>query len=119
VSSGTAAHQVDPFGAAASLQFSVQPSSVLAGATITPAVEVQILDAFGNLVTSATDAVTIAIANDPNGGSSVLGGTIPVSAVGGVATFSDLSIDLTGVGFTLSAGSGVLAGATSSAFDVQ
>jgi len=100
------------------LVFTVQPSNVPAGVSITPAVEVRILDAFGNVVTSATDAVTIALANDPNG-VSVLSGTLSMNAASGVASFNALQIDLTGVGFTLSANSGVLAGATSASFDVQ
>jgi len=117
-SSGNAAHQVDPFGAPDHLAFGVQPSTVAANSPITPAVTVRIEDAFGNLVTSATDVVVMAIANDPVGGS-VLTYTAPVSASGGIATFSDLSIDQAGTGFTLQASSGVLTAATSNAFNVQ
>ncbi|MDH4348385.1 MAG: Ig-like domain repeat protein, partial [Gemmatimonadota bacterium] len=119
-SSDNVSHQVDPFGAADHLTFGVQPSDVTAGNSITPAVEVRIEDAFGNLVTSATDAVTVSIASDPNGsGTSTLTGTIPVNASGGIAKFSDLAIDLTGNGFTLQASSGSLTAATSAAFNVN
>jgi len=118
ISSGTAAHQVDPFGTANHLAFGVQPSLVTATFPITPAVTVRIEDAFGNLVASATDVVVMTLANDPNG-TSVLTYTAPVSALGGIATFSDLAIDLTGNGFTLQAASGSLTSATSTAFNVQ
>ena len=103
-------------GTATQLAFTVQPSNTTAGAVITPAVEVTIQDAFGNTVTGATDVVSMAIAANPGGGT--LSGTSPVSAVSGVATFSDLSIDLAGVGYTLGATSPALTGATSAAFDI-
>jgi hypothetical protein len=89
---------------------------VVASAPITPAVQVSIVDANGNLVTSATDNVTIAIGTNPSGGA--LSGTTTVAAVNGVATFSDLSINMVGTGYTLAATSGSLTGATSSAFNV-
>ncbi|MDF1564524.1 MAG: invasin domain 3-containing protein [Deltaproteobacteria bacterium] len=104
-------------GAPASLAFDVQPSNTSASGTITPAVTVRILDANGNLCATATHSVTMAIDNDPNG-SSVLSGTLSVSAVSGVATFADLSIDLSGTGFTLLATATGLASATSGAFDI-
>ena len=93
-----------------------QPSNATAGAAITPAVTVQIRDANGNLVTTATNAVTVAIGTNPGGGS--LSGTATVSAVAGVATFSSLSIDRVGSGYTLTASASGLAGATSVAFNI-
>ncbi|HEX8453305.1 MAG TPA: Ig-like domain-containing protein [Longimicrobium sp.] len=103
-------------GAPAALAFTVQPSNVVASAPITPAVQVSIVDANGNLVTTATDNVTIAIGTNPSGGT--LSGTTTVAAVNGVATFSNLSINLVGTGYTLTASSGSLTGAMSSAFNV-
>jgi hypothetical protein len=103
-------------GAPTKLAFTQAPVNTSAGATITPAVRVTIQDAAGNTVTSATDAVTVAIGTNPGGGT--LSGTATVSAVNGVATFSNLSIDKTGNGYRLTAASGALAGATSSAFDI-
>jgi hypothetical protein len=96
--------------------FSVQPTDTAAGASITPAVEVTIQDAFGNTVTSATDSVTISIGTNPSGGS--LSGTLTAAAVAGVASFADLSIETAGSGYTLAAVSGVLTGAVSTAFDI-
>jgi uncharacterized repeat protein (TIGR01451 family) len=101
----------------AKLAFSVQPSDTTAGVAITPAVTVQIQDALGTLVTTATNAVTIAIGTNPSGGT--LSGTLTVNAVAGVATFSDLSINNGGNGYTLTATSGILTGATSNAFNIR
>ncbi|HET7250071.1 MAG TPA: hypothetical protein VFI79_09515 [Gemmatimonadales bacterium] len=101
---------------ATKLVFSVQPSSTTAGATITPAVQVTAQDAQGNTVTSFTGSVTMSIGTNPGGGS--LSGTKTVVAAGGVATFSDLSINRNGNGYTLSASSSGLAGATSTTFNI-
>ena len=103
-------------GVPSKLVFSAQPTNVLAGSSITPAVTVSIEDGLGNLVASATNTVTIAIANNPSSGT--LGGTVSAAAVAGVATFSNLSVNNTGNGYTLSAASAGLTGATSSAFNV-
>jgi hypothetical protein len=103
-------------GVATKLAFTQEPSNVTAGAHITPGVQVTIEDGSGNVVSSATDPVTIAIGTNPGGGT--LSGTLTVAAAGGVATFSDLSINKAGNGYTLAATSGSLTGATSSPFDV-
>src|SRR5207237_971010 len=52
-------------------------------------------------------------------GGGTLSGTTTVAAVSGVATFSNLSIDKAGTGYTLTAASGALTGATSSAFTIS
>nr|MBA3654960.1 Ig-like domain-containing protein [Actinomycetota bacterium] len=103
-------------GGASKLAFIQPPVTSSAGSAIAPPVRVAIQDAAGNTVTSASDAVTIAIGTNPAGGT--LSGTVSASAVGGVATFSNLSIDRPGVGYTLTASAGGLAGATSPAFDI-
>ena len=97
------------------LVFGAQPTSVPKGAAIAPPVTVRILDALGNLTTS-TASVTVAIGTNPAGG--VLSGTKTIAAVAGVATFSTLSIDKAGVGYTLTAASTGLTGATSTPFDI-
>ena len=88
-------------GAASQLAFVQQPGSVAAGSSITPAVTVAIEDAFGNVVTTATNLVTIAIGTNPSGGT--LAGTAAENAVNGIASFSNLSINKTGDGYTLTA----------------
>ncbi len=103
-------------GQATKLAFGVQPGSNPPGGTITPAVTVRILDENDNLVTNDTRDVSIAI--NPGGGT--LSGTTTVAASGGIATFSNLSIDITGTGYSLSATSSpALTGATSNTFDIK
>jgi hypothetical protein len=85
-----------------------QPAGAAVNAVITSGfpspggpVKVEVLDGSGHLVTSSTAAVTVAIGSNPGSGS--LSGTLTVSASGGVASFSDLSIDQPGDGYTLAA----------------
>ena len=101
------------------LGFTVQPSTTLPLLTIQPAVQVTVLDAFGNRNTSYTGQVTIAIGH--NGGllaPGTLSGTKTVTVVNGVATFSDLSIDEPGNGYTLVVSGPTLTGAESTPFDI-
>jgi hypothetical protein len=101
------------------LVFTEQPTSTSQNQPITPAVKVEIRDAFENLVTDATDDVIIDIGNNPGIPSAgTLAGTTTVGAVAGVATFNDLSIDNLGIGYTLVVTSGSLTGATSDPFDI-
>jgi hypothetical protein len=103
--------------AASKLAFGQQPTNVVAGASITPAVTVKVLDAFGNLETGDnSDSVTMAIGTNPAGGT--LSGTNPVTVSGGVASFSNLSINNVGNGYTLATSSGSLTSVTSNAFNV-
>ena len=101
------------------LAFTVQPSRTLPLMTIQPAVQVTVLDALGNPVTSYNGPVTIAIGH--NGGllaPGTLSGTKTVNAVNGVATFSDLSIDQPGNGYTLVINGPTLTGAESAPFNI-
>ena len=97
--------------------FVQQPSAVVAGASISPAVVVRIADAGGNTVTSSSAAVTMAISTNPGGGT--LSGTLSVNASAGVATFADLSIDKTGVGYKVTGSSAGLTAAASNVFNVS
>ncbi|HKB40644.1 MAG TPA: hypothetical protein VKD72_29735, partial [Gemmataceae bacterium] len=104
---------------AASLAFGQQPTTTLAGATITPAVTVKVLDAYGNLVTSDnTDSVSLAITGGTGTAGATLSGGGPATVSGGVARFGSLSIDKAGTGYTLTASSGTLTGATSASFNI-
>src|SRR5256884_4637199 len=84
------------------------------GGAIRPAVQVAALDPAGNLVPTFTGNVTVALGNNPGG--STLGGTTTVAAVGGVVTFSDLTLDKTAPGDWLTATG--LGTATSSSFNI-
>lgn len=103
-------------GGAAKLAFGTQPTGAFIGAALAPAVTVKVLDAYDNVVTSATNSLSISLAANPNGGT--LLGTTTVSAVNGVATFSNLRIDRSGSGYTLAVASTTLGPVTSSAFTI-
>ncbi|MGH6690797.1 MAG: beta strand repeat-containing protein, partial [Gammaproteobacteria bacterium] len=111
----TATVTVAPAGAT-QLAFTAQPSSSVAGATLAPAVQVSVRDPFNNPVPSFSGNVTLSIATNPGGGT--LAGIATVVAAGGVATFSTLSIDKSGTGYTLQATSGALTATTSTAFTI-
>jgi len=97
--------------------FLVTPSAASAGVTISPAVEVAAQDSLGGTDTLFSGAVTIALGNNPGG--ATLTGTLSITAARGVASFSDLRIDLPGSGYTLVASANGLLSATSSSFNVQ
>jgi hypothetical protein len=124
---GTTSATFDILPAAASqLGFLVQPTNTAVNASITPAVQVAAQDAFGNTVTTFAGSVTVVIGTDAgSGGGSVLSGTTTATVgngqvLDGVATFGNLSINKTGVGFTLSFTSTgpSLTGVISSAFNI-
>ncbi|MBI2804803.1 MAG: hypothetical protein HYX68_07450 [Planctomycetes bacterium] len=113
---GSVSENVNPASASV-LRFGQQPTNTVAGGIITPTVTVSVQDAFGNLVTSDnTRQITIAIANNP--GAATLSGTKTVTVSQGVATFSGLSINKTGTGYTLTVQSNGLTGATSLGFNI-
>jgi alpha-tubulin suppressor-like RCC1 family protein len=113
--SGAATVTVDQVGV--ELAFVVQPAEEYVGVTIDPGVKVEIRDANGHSVEDADEVVTLAIGNNPGGGT--LSGTTTVVPVDGVATFDNLTIDEAGTGYTLTATSGTVPAATSASFDVQ
>lgn len=101
------------------LAFTVNPPATTpAGAAIAPVITVAEQDGAGNTVPSAQDSIVIALGANPAGGT--LGGTLRVKAVNGVATFSTLSLNKAGAGYTLvaSAPGTSLTGATSTSFAV-
>ena len=88
--------------------------NVAAGAPFSVTVDAP--DSYGNVAPTFNGDVTLALANNPSG--ATLGGTLTVAAVNGVATFSDLTLDKLGSGYTFTATSGSLTSATSASFDV-
>jgi hypothetical protein len=103
-------------GRAAALAFQVQPGNAAPGVPVAPPIQVAVVDAFGNTVSYATSVVVLALGTNPS--SATLSGTTEVSAVNGIATFSDVRINRYGTGYTLHATSGGLTEATSHAFNV-
>ncbi|HZN91382.1 MAG TPA: invasin domain 3-containing protein, partial [Myxococcales bacterium] len=103
-------------GAANRLAFSTQPSNVASGAAIAPAVQVTVQDALGNTVTGDTRTVALGMGNNPGG--ATLSGTTSVSAVAGVATFNNVSLDKAGSGYTLIASAAGVSSAVSAGFNV-
>ena len=89
------------------------PAIVQAGAGF--AVEVGAKDQFGN-PTTLTGSVSVAILNSPVG--PTLGGTTTVTASGGVALFSGLTLNKVGTGYTLQVTSPPLTSATTSGITV-
>lgn len=102
---------------AAQVVFTTQPPSTVApGQTFNIAVEIR--DIRGRIAVFSTEANgsgALTIGNNP--GSATLSGSSPVNFVDGVGSFSGMSINNHGVGYTLDATIGSVAG-TSSAFDV-
>lgn len=102
------------------LGFMSQPSKAAPGATMTPPVQVAVLDSAGHPVQSFTGEIRIAIGRDASLLQNArLSGTTDVAAVAGVATFFDLRIDQLGFGYTLDATTTGSPAAQSAAFDIS
>lgn len=98
------------------LTFSVQPTNAIRNASITPAIQVQARFSSEAVDTTYTGEITLAIENNPASGT--LSGDTANNAAAGVASFSGLSIDNAGDGYTLAASASGLAGDESDAFDI-
>jgi uncharacterized repeat protein (TIGR03803 family) len=104
-----------PAGVPAALAFAATPTTGFAGVALTPAVIVSVEDGGGNVVSTDNSTVTLAIASGPSG--AALGGTVSATAVNGVATFSNLSLNDAG-DYTLTATDGALTAATSASITI-
>ncbi len=90
------------------------PSSVTASYTFGLVVSAE--DPFDNVNPTFSGGVSVALSNNPGG--ATLGGTLTATARSGVATFSDLTLNQAGTGYTLQVSSNGLTAATTSAFNV-
>jgi len=97
------------------LVFTQQPGNATAGGTLKPVV-VDVEDKFGNIVTGDNSVVTLSLATDPP--NAKLNGTLSERAVSGVATFSNLSLNVAGT-YQFRATDGCLASAVSSSFAIS
>jgi hypothetical protein len=103
-----------PNGSSTQLAFGQQPSTVVAGEKIGPDVTVSVEDSGGSVVSGDNSSVTISIAGGPGG----LNGIFTVTAVNGIATFTNLSLNTAG-DYTLKATDSTLSSATSNSFHVN
>jgi hypothetical protein len=119
VTVGTVDVLVSPFGVtpavANHLAVAVVPVGGVAGTALSPAVQVQVIDQKGNVLASDDrDPITVAVMSGPGGFTS--GSTTTVSAVNGVATFTNLVLTAAGT-YTLGATApGGLTGPASTSF---
>jgi hypothetical protein len=99
---------------ATQLAIRAQPSTVVAGVSLSP-ISVQVDDGSGAALSTDTSTVTLSIASGPAGGTLI--GTSRITAVGGVAEFSGLSFTKAG-SYVLTASDGSLTGAKSAVITV-
>lgn len=116
VACGGGSESTPPPSPATQLAISIVPATIPAGVSISPAIVVTMQDATGRTARGSRGFITVSIGTNPAGGS--LSGAATTDAVDGVATFTDLSINKVGAGYTLTASSQGLTGATSGAFNV-
>jgi hypothetical protein len=83
---------------------------------LSPAPVVQCLTTGGDVAVGYTSNVTVSLASNPTG--ATLGGTLVVAASSGVATFSDLTLNRSGKGFTLRATGPAAKTRVSAPFDI-
>ncbi len=90
------------------------PSNVAAGASMTPAVTVQVEDQFSNNVPGAGVSVALTAT-----GTTIDAGNTATTVASGLATFSGIQIDTAGTGYSLTAtSSGLIAAGPSTTFNV-
>lgn len=116
LSTATATQQVSQPPFANKLAFLTQPASTTTAGTLGN-VQVEVQDGLGARVTSATNAITVALTDSANTEGGTLGGTLSANASSGIATFGNLSVNTAG-SFTLDATATGLTGATSASFSI-
>jgi hypothetical protein len=112
--STTSALAVTPAAATQLVIVTAPPVSVAMNASFGLVLAIE--DAYGNIVTSANNTVSIALASNPGGAK--LSGTTSVKAKNGYVTYTGLSINKRGSGYTLKVTSSGLSGATTNAIQV-
>ncbi|MEX0845427.1 MAG: invasin domain 3-containing protein [Balneolaceae bacterium] len=94
--SNVVSNSIDVSPAAAdSLVFTVQPTNANRNTNMSPAVEVQIVDEFGNFVAQSGTEVTLSISFDSNSPTSI-SGNVENTDANGLATYSSLSFNKIG-----------------------
>src|SRR5262249_44037545 len=90
------------------------PATITAGSAFGLTITAE--DALGNVATTFSVSVTLALSSNPGGGRR--GGTLTVPAASGVAVSSGLTLTRSGTGYALRATSGSLSAATTAAISV-
>lgn len=103
-------------GPPSQLAFMIPPTAASAGASITPAPLVAAYDSQGNATPSFAGTVTVTL-NGGTAGATLLG-TTSVPATNGTVAFADLSVNVAGDAYTLTAAADGMASATSSPFNI-
>ena len=98
------------------LVHSLSPASLSPGSPFT--VVIYAVTSGGIIDSTYSGNVTLALASNPGGSTSLLGGTLTVAAVNGVATFSGLTLNNAGNGYTLRATATGLTATTTGSFNV-
>ncbi|HEY9304968.1 MAG TPA: hypothetical protein VIO95_11825 [Mycobacterium sp.] len=107
-------------GPAAQLAFTQQPDGSATGGVAFPTQpKVAVEDAGGNIVTTDTSTVSLAITAGTGTTGATLSGCTPGTPSGGVTTFSGCKIDRAGSNYQLHATDGTFAAADSNAFTVS
>jgi hypothetical protein len=91
---GTSSSFTVTAGAATQIGFASEPTGAWVNSPMSPGVSVGVEDAFGNVVTSAPMLITLSVESGPAGGG--LGGTLSVTTVNGLASFSNLTLGKAG-----------------------
>jgi hypothetical protein len=99
--------------------FTREPAGAVAGTAFTTQPVVLVTDNCGCTLTGYTQTVTLAITPGTGTSGAVLSGTATVNTVNGIATFSGLSINTAGAGYSLTATCGSLPPARSQTFNVE
>ncbi len=107
----TTAFQITPAAASQLVTVAQPPASLAAGQSFGFTIAAE--DPFGNVVTDFNGTVTAAMAGDP------LSGTLTVTANHGLASFSGLTIDQAGAGYSLGATAGNLSSTVTGAVGVS
>jgi uncharacterized delta-60 repeat protein len=97
-------------------KFLFQPANAIADKQLAPAVGIVVMDAEGNILKNAIGSVTLSLKSNPNQGTLTGGGTYPL--INGLATFSTLSIDQIGAGYSLVASGEGINSSSSYSFNV-
>jgi len=99
-------------------KFLVQPTNTTLNQPVTPAVQVAIMDIYGNVATSFTATVYMDPGSSWTPGATLEGSGRQRAANAGIATFENLKIDKVGVGYTIVASATAIDATSSEPFNV-